>query len=368
MRFVMLLACALVFCVSSVADAQSVQTSQGRIKVDAVVEDLENPWGFAFLPGGALLITERAGRLWYVSEEGIKAPLTGVPKAHVQGQGGLLDVIVARDFERSREVFMSLAVSQARGAGTAVYRGVLSKDGAQLNKVTKIFEMAAGSQGGRHFGSRIVEARDGTLFVTIGERGDRPLAQDLSRHEGSVVRIARSGGAPSDNPFRQQTGALPEIWSYGHRNPQGAALDEEGRLWVVEHGAKGGDEINLIRKGANFGWPVISYGRHYSGAKIGEGSAKEGLEQPAFYWDPSIAPSGMMIYSGKLWPAWRGHFFVGSLKFDYISRLSGSPLQEVEKIRGASTGRVRDVREGPNGGIWFLSVERGTLFRMMPAK
>ena len=192
--------------------------------------------------------------------------------------------------------------------------------------------MRPGSSGGRHFGSRLVEAPDGALFVTVGERGDRPSAQDLSRENGSVLRIARDGSVPPGNPFAARADARPEIWSYGHRNPQGAALDLSGQLWVVEHGARGGDEINRITPGANYGWPVISYGTHYSGAKIGEGTSTPGMEQPAYYWDPSIAPSGMMIYSGALWPDWRGDIFVGSLKFDHIAQLSGDPLREVRQI------------------------------------
>lgn len=226
--------------------------------------------------------------------------------------------------------------------------------------------MTPGSGGGAHFGSRVVEGTDGTLFVTVGDRGDRPSAQDLTRHNGSVVRVNVDGSVPGDNPFVGQSGAEPEIWSYGHRNPQGAALDLDGNLVTVEHGAKGGDEINRITRGANYGWPVISYGVHYSGAKIGEGSAKEGMEQPAFYWDPSMAPSGMMIYSGKLWPEWTGDIFVGSLKFDYISVLDGAPLAEQSQIKGDETLRVRDIREAPDGSIWFISAGNGAIYRMTP--
>ncbi len=360
-------ACLIALTVAPQLSAQSLKSSQGRLSVEAVVEDLKKPWAFAFLTDGGLLITERGGRLLHVNKDRKRLEVRGVPKAHVQGQGGLLDVIVGRDFAQSREVFLTLSVRQNRGSGTAVFRGVLSPDGSRLTSVSKIFEMAEGSSGGRHFGSRIVEALDGSLFVTIGERGDRPAAQDNSRHEGSVVRISKTGKALTDNPFSAQDGAQPEIWSFGHRNPQGAAVDVQGRLWVVEHGAKGGDEVNLVRKGANYGWPVISYGEHYSGAKIGEGTSRHGMEQPEFYWDPSIAPSGMMFYSGKLWPEWRGNIFVGSLKFDYVSRLTGKPLREVEKIRGSGTKRVRDVREGPAGAIWFLSEDKGTLYRMAPA-
>ena len=185
-------------------------------------------------------------------------------------------------------------------------------------------------------------------------------------HNGSVVRINRDGSVPADNPFVGTAGARPEIWSYGHRNPQGATLGPDGRLWLNEHGARGGDEVNVIRKGANYGWPVIAYGRHYSGLKIGEGTAKPGMEQPETFWDPSIAPSGMMIYSGKLWPEWAGDIFVGSLKFDYISRLEGNPLREVERISGPETTRVRDVREAPDGSIWFLSVGERAVYRLTP--
>ncbi|MDD9920811.1 MAG: PQQ-dependent sugar dehydrogenase, partial [Boseongicola sp.] len=226
--------------------------------------------------------------------------------------------------------------------------------------------LTPGSNTNRHFGSRLVEARDGTLFLTIGDRGERPSAQDLSNENGTVIRIGRDGRIPADNPFVGQTGAKPAIWSFGHRNPQGATLDLNGNLVVVEHGARGGDEINRVRKGANYGWPVIAYGEHYSGGKIGEGTAKTGMEQPDFYWDPSMAPSGMMIYSGKLWPEWRGDIFVGSLKFDYIARLEGNQLEEVEQIQTDETLRVRDVREAADGSIWFLSVGNEALYRMTP--
>lgn len=245
-------------------------------------------------------------------------------------------------------------------------RGILAEGATQLTEVRDLFVMTAGSSGGNHFGSRIVEGADGTLFMTIGERGDAPLAQDLSRHNGSVIRINRDGSVPADNPFVGQTGARPEIYSYGHRNPQGAALDAQGNLWVDEHGARGGDEINRIKRGANYGWPVISYGTHYSGAKIGEGTAKEGMEQPEFYWDPSIAPSGMAIYSGKARDEWSGDFLIGSLKFDMISRVDADTMQEVERIQTAETLRVRDVVEGPDGAIYFLSEIKGTLYRLDP--
>ncbi len=286
--------------------------SHSTVEVAPVVERLNGPWAFAFLPDGELLITEKRGKLLHVNASGKRRTVQGLPAIHVQGQGGLLDVIVAKDFVQSRTVFLSFVSKQKGGAGTAVARARLSEDGKRLTQLTRIFEMAPGSSGGRHFGSRLVQADDGALYVTLGERGDRPAAQDLARHEGSIVRIDPDGSVLSDNPFFSTSGAQKEIWSYGHRNPQGLARDLSGSLWAVEHGAKGGDELNLIRKGANYGWPIISYGRHYSGLKIGEGTAKSGMQQPMYYWDPSIAPSGLMIYSGKLWPKWKGHFLLAA--------------------------------------------------------
>lgn len=346
--------------------AAALETSAGDVAVTAVVTGLNAPWAVGFLPDGGILITEREGRLWHRTAGGDMIEVSGVPAVAAAGQGGLLDVLVPDDFATSRELFFSAAVSQRRGEGTALIRARLTDDGRSLSDVETIFELEPGSSGGRHFGSRIVEGRDGFLYMTIGDRGDRPSAQDLGNENGTVVRVARDGSVPSDNPFVGQAGIQPEIWSYGHRNPQGAALDLNGNLWVVEHGARGGDEVNAVQRGANFGWPVIAYGRHYSGFAIGEGTEKDGMEQPAFYWDPSMAPSGMMIYSGALWPEWEGDMFIGSLKFDYIARLDGDTVQEVEQITGSETSRVRDVREAPDGSIWFLSVGDGALYRMAP--
>lgn len=354
---------ALIVWVVCAAPVWALSSSQGDLKMEVVTDRLEEPWAFGFLPGGAVLITERDGRLLHVSG-GTRREISGVPDVYAKGQGGLLDVLVPRDFAQTRELYFTYAKPQRRRAGTAVARAVLSEDATQLTDWQVIFELERGSKGGRHFGSRLVEGRDGFLYATIGDRGDRPSAQDLSVENGSVIRIARDGRVPSDNPFVDVAGAQPEIWSFGHRNPQGATLDLRGNLWVVEHGASGGDEVNPVRKGANYGWPVISYGTHYSGDKIGEGTSRPGMEQPAYYWDPSIAPSGYMIYSGKLWPAWKGDHFVGSLKDDYIARLSGAPLREVEALEADQTWRVRDIREAPDGSIWFLSVGEGALYRL----
>jgi glucose/arabinose dehydrogenase len=345
--------------------AQSLQTSAGSVRLDTMVTGLDTPWAIGILPDGSFLVTERDGRLLRVTD-GTVQEVTGTPRVAARGQGGLLDVTVARDFASSREIFLTYSKPQRGGAGTALAVARLSDTGRRLENLREIFAAAPGFSGGRHFGSRVVEAPDGTLFLTIGDRGDRPSAQDRSNHNGSVIRVARDGSVPPDNPFVGQAGIQPEIWSYGHRNPQGAGLDLQGNLITAEHGARGGDEVNRVKKGANFGWPVISYGVHYSGGQIGEGTARADMEQPEFYWDPSMAPSGLMVYSGKLWPDWRGDIFVGSLKFSYISRLDGNPLREVEQIEGSQTARVRDIVEAPDGSIWFLSVGEGAVYRMTP--
>lgn len=346
--------------------AQCAAQAQVSYLIEPVLTGLDTPWAVAPLPGGGVLVTQRGGELIHqMGDRRIR--VAGVPKVAGRGQGGLLDITLARDFTISRRLFLTYAKPQGlRGSGTAVAAARLSADGTRLDGVKDLFVMKKGSSGGRHFGSRVVEASDGSLFLTIGDRGDRPSAQDLTLHNGSVIRINADGSVPTDNPFVGRGDALPEIWSYGHRNPQGAALDLAGNLWVTEHGARGGDEVNAVRGGANYGWPVISYGRHYSGAKIGEGTAKAGMEQPAYYWDPSIAPSGLMIYSGAQFPAWRGHFFVGSLKFDHIAVLAGDPLKEVTKIKTDETLRVRDIVEGPDGAIWLISVGQGSVYRIVP--
>jgi len=343
--------------------AQAMDSSAGPLEVTPIATGLDSPWAVDTLPNGAILITERSGRL-LVMHDGQAREVSGVGRIAARGQGGLLDILVPRDFAKTRELLFTFSKPQQGGAGTALARATLSDDLSRLTDWRVLWELTPGSSGGRHFGSRLVEAPDGTLFLTVGDRGDRPSAQDLGCENGSVLRLNRDGCVPADNPFTNTQGAQPEIWSYGHRNPQGAALGPDGALYTVEHGARGGDEVNRITKGANYGWPVISYGRHYSGAKIGEGTAKEGMQQPIHYWDPSIAPSGMMFHTGKALPAWRGDAFVGSLKFDHISRLSGNPLREVERLQSPETLRVRDVIQGPDGAIWFLSEGQGALYRI----
>ncbi|MGV6847816.1 MAG: PQQ-dependent sugar dehydrogenase [Marinibacterium sp.] len=362
--------CAVLFMFLMVAPiagmAQSLTTSAGRVEVRTMVDGLSEPWAVGILPDGSFLVTERGGTLLYVVN-GKARKVTGAPRVRAQGQGGLLDVTLARDFARTRTVFLSYSKAQpGGGAGTALAVARLSPNGSRLTHLRTIYEAPDGGTTGRHFGSRVVEALDGTLFLTIGDRGKPENAQDRSLAHGSIIRVNRDGTVPADNPFVGQPGIRPEIWSFGHRNPQGAGLDALGRLWTSEHGARGGDEVNLIQKGANYGWPVISYGVNYDGTKIGEGTAKPGMQQPKFYWDPSIAPSGLLVYSGKLWADWRGDIFVGSLKFDYISRLDWAPPREREKIKGPMTDRVRDIVEAPDGSIWFISVGRGAIYAMHP--
>ncbi len=350
---------------AKVAGATTLETSVGPVEITRMAAGLDEPWGLAFLPEGGFLVTERDGRLNLYGPQG-GTPLAlvdGLPDVAVIGQGGLMDILVPRDFRQSREILLSYATTQdGGGVGTALGVGRLSEDGTRLDGFRMLFQMEPGSSGGRHFGSRMVEAPDGTIYLTIGDRGTGMSAQDMSRHEGSVVRLTRDGAPAAGAPLG--AGALPELVSKGHRNPQGAALDAEGRLWVVEHGAQGGDELNRVEAGRNYGWPLISFGKDYDDSPIGTGTAAPGLEQPAHFWDPSIAPSGLMIHSGQMFPDWKGDIFTGSLKFDYIARLDPDRNYAEERIEASVTGRVRDVREGPDGAIWFLSVTEGAVFRI----
>jgi glucose/arabinose dehydrogenase len=342
--------------------AAEIATSVGTLSVQPVANGLEEPWGLAFLPDGRFLVTERDGRLMiFTADGGSGVPLQGVPDVFASGQGGLLDVMVPRDFATTREVFLSYA--QPSGLGlrgtTALGRGRLSDDSTRLEDFTTIFADPRPSSAGRHFGSRIVEAVDGSIFLTIGDRGAGDLAQDPGRANGKVIHLTRDGQA-----ITAVEGAMAGVHSLGHRNAQGAALDGQGQLWVVEHGAKGGDEVNRVKAGANYGWPVISYGVNYNNSPIGIGTEADGMEQPVHYWDPSIAPSGLMIYSGRMFPEWAGDFFVGSLKFGHIARLDPEGGWAEEVMQNENTGRVRDVREAPDGSIWFLSVLDGAVYRL----
>ena len=349
--------------------AQEFRTSAGTVRLTTVAGGLEHPWSLAFLPDGRMLVTERPGRLRIVHSGGqVDAPLAGVPQVQAAGQGGLLDVVLDPAFAQNRTIYLSYAEPREGGAGTAVARARLS-EGA-LEDVRVIFRQRPKLGGGVHFGSRLVFARDGLLFVTLGERGDRDRAQSLADHMGTVVRIASDGSVPAQNPFVGRSGALPEIWSYGHRNVQGAALHPEtGRLWTVEHGPRGGDELNIPQAGRNYGWPVIGYGRHYSGARIGEGPRKAGLEQPVHYWDPSIATSGLAFYTGNAMPAWQGSLFVGGLAGRLVSRLEldGERVVREERLFEDFGRRIRDVRKGPDGKLYLLTDEAdGEVIRVDP--
>ena len=346
------------------------RTSAGPVRAVTVASGLSHPWALAFLPDGRMLVTERGGAMRIVSADGtVGAPLTGLPRIHADGQGGLLDVVLDPDFATTRVIWFSYSEPGEGGSGTAVARARLGDAG--LDSVRVVFQQLPKVGSGAHFGSRLAFSPDGHLFVTLGDRRRGDPAQDLTGHIGKVVRLMRDGTVPADNPFAGRSDARPEIWSYGHRNVQGAAIHPvTGQLWTVEHGAMGGDEVNTPAAGRNYGWPVISYGRDYSGAKIGVGTSKEGMEQPVHYWDPSIAPSGMAFYTGDRYGDWKGSLFVGSLKFGMISRLEldGARVKREERILEGFNQRVRDIRQGPDGYLYFLTDEgNGRLLRLEPA-
>ena len=351
------LLCLLLTSMAGIAAAQEVRTERAALRVVTMAQGLDHPWGLAFLPDGRLLVTERAGRMRIIERDGkLGTPLANVPSVVAQGQGGLLDVLLDRQFATNRTLYVSYSEPGEGGAGTSVARARLGAAG--LEDLRVIFRQSPKVRGGLHFGSRIVQARDGNLFVTLGERYQRDRAQELGNHLGKLVRIRPDGQVPPDNPFVGRAGALPEIWSYGHRNVQGAALHPgTGDLWTVEHGAQGGDEVNRPQAGRNHGWPVITYGRDYSGASIGEGTAKAGMEQPLHYWDPSIAPSGLAFYDSDVIPGWKGSLLVGSLKFRLLSRLEidGTRIVREERLLQGLNERLRDVRVGPDGLVYLLT-------------
>lgn len=337
------------------------RTSAGTVTATEVAGGLANPWGMAFLPNGALLVTERQGALRLLKDGKLSGPLKGVPDVVAAGQGGLLDVAIAKDFAESGTIFLSFSEAGRGGAGTAIARARLVQDGASahLEDVRVIFSMERKTRAGQHFGSRIVVAPDGSLFFTIGDRGDGERAQDWNDEAGAVLHINPDGTPAKGNV--PPSGGKPVLWSKGHRNPQGATWDPVSQsLWTIEHGARGGDELNNPKAGLNYGWPVISYGRHYSGLKIGQGTEAEGYEQPAFYWDPSIAPSGLAVYDGAMFPEWKGDFLAGALKFQLltrIDRLEDGSLGKEERLFTDAFGRIRDVEVAPDGSIWLLTDE-----------
>ncbi len=362
-----------IIAVSKMAWAQALAARvPGVADVVTFASGLEHPWGLAFLPDGRALVTERPGRLRLVGRDGKpSAALVGVPDVVARGQGGLLDVAVDPNFAENRFIYLSFSEGGPGGAGTAVMRAILGPRGLEEGRV--IFRQVPKVNGTAHFGSRLVFARDGTLFVTLGDRYSyRDSAQDVTTHLGKIVRIRRDGAAPTDNPFLIRSDAKPEIWSYGHRNVQGAALHPgTGQLWTIEHGAQGGDELNHPQGGKNYGWPIITYGVDYSGAKIGIGTKAPGMEQPVHYWDPSIAPSGLLFYTGTAYPGWQGSVFTGSLKFGALVRLvlQGDAVTHEERLLQDLGERIRDVRQGPDGLIYLLTDSpEGRVLRLNPLR
>jgi glucose/arabinose dehydrogenase len=347
-------------------------TEKADIVVESVARGLNRPWGLAFLPDGRMLVTEKPGRLRIVTPDGkLSQPLTGVPTVSAGGQGGLLDVALDPNFADNRLIYFTYAEQRGDGNATTAARARLNDAGTGLENLAIIFRQEPTYSGNNHFGSRLAFAPDGTLFITTGERFNlRDKAQDLSTDLGKVIRVRPDGTVPPDNPFVGRSDARPEIWSYGHRNIQAAAINPTSReLWTVEHGARGGDEVNIPRKGLNYGWPIISYGVNYDGSKIGIGTKKDGMEQPIFYWDPSIAPSGMAFYTGDKFPAWRGSLFVGALAGQHLNRLeiSGDRVAKEERLLSGLRSRIRDVRQGPDGFLYLLTdQEEGRILRVRP--
>ena len=361
----LLLAAAFAACSLPLASAQD-------LRAQALATGLEHAWALAFLPEGRFLVTERVGRMRVIEADGtLGAPLAGVPEVVARGQGGLLDVVLDSDFARNRSLYFCFSEPGPGGNSTALARARLATDRSRLEAVQVIFRQQPKVSSNLHFGCRIVEDRNGMLFLTLGERYQRMQdAQKLDNHHGKVVRLNKDGSAAPGNPFAGRADALPEIWSYGHRNSQGATLAPDGTLWLHEHGPQGGDEINLPQPGRNYGWPVITYGENYGGGKIGDGAtARAGMEQPLHYWVPSIAPSGMaFLTSDRYGTGMKGNLFVGSLKFGYLARLelvAGRVVREHKLLAGGE--RIRDVRQGPDGLLYVLTDSaKGRLLRLLP--
>jgi glucose/arabinose dehydrogenase len=352
----------------------SFASSAGRLEVQTIATGLVNPWSLAFLPDRRMLVTERPGRMRLVTAGGqLSPPLKGVPEVRASGQGGLLDVILDRSFAQNGSIYFCFSERGDGGGRTAVARAKLDDGNGRLDDVKIIFRQDGPLSSGNHYGCRIVQASDGNLFVALGEHfAYRDDAQNLGNHLGKLVRIAPDGSAPKDNPFVGRTDARPEIWSYGHRNAQGLAVNPAtGELWETEHGPRGGDEVNIIGKGKNYGWPVIGYGIDYSGAKIHDSTARSGMEQPIKTWVPSIAPSGMAFYTATLFPKWSGSLFTGALAGRMLVRLSldGDTVTGEERLLQNLNERIRDVRQGPDGALWLLTdSSAGRILRVSPAK
>ncbi|NDK57428.1 PQQ-dependent sugar dehydrogenase [Pontibacter fetidus] len=349
-------------------------TSKAAFDVVVLAKNLEKPWAVEPLPNGDLLVTEKPGRLRIITAAGqVGQPITGVPKVDARGQGGLLDVALSPDFATDRTIFWSFSEPRGNGNATSVARGVLSKDNKSLAQVKVIFQAKPAYNGTMHYGSRLAFGPDGMLYVTLGERSDleiRPQAQQMNSHMGKLIRITPDGKPAPDNPFLNQQGALPEIFTVGHRNVQAAAFDTDGKLWTVEMGPQGGDELNLIEKGKNYGWPLVTFGEEYSGKPVPNAvTTKEGYVDPVYYWDPVIAPSGAQFYTGNAFPAWKGNLFVGGMKDQQLVRLqieNGRVTGEEHLLKDRGQ-RVRDVRQGPDGALYIVTdQENGELWKIAP--
>jgi glucose/arabinose dehydrogenase len=366
-RTLLALLCSLPLAVA----AQTYRSDEHFFRIVKVVEGLEQPWSLAFLPDGRMLVTEKAGRLRLVVQGKLDPkPIDGLPQVTVHGQGGLHDVALHPDFSKNSLVYLAYAARGNDGVGTELARGRLV--GHRLEDVQVLFRQTPKGRAGQHFGGRIVFDRAGYLYLTLGDRGERERAQRPDDHAGSVIRLHDDGRVPKDNPFTGRQGWKPEKFTVGNRNMQGAALHPQtGRLWTHEHGPQGGDEINVIRAGVNYGWPIITYGVNYGiGTKIGEGTHKEGMAQPLYYWVPSIAPSGMAFYTGDKFPRWKGDLFVGALRDQTLVRLrlDGEKVLKEERLLKGVLGRIRDVRSGPDGLLYVLTDEsNGVLARLEPS-
>ena len=365
------LACSSLAAPSAVAQDKLYLSQRAAFRLNTIAGGLVHPWAMAFLPGGDILVTERPGRLRVVRAGKLqRRPVAGLPKVAAQGQGGLMDVILHPRFAENRLIYLSYTARGAGGIGTHVARARLS--GGKLTGLRVIFAALPRNSGGRHFGSRMVFGPDGLLYITSGDRGESADAQSLATHTGKVVRITDSGAVPRDNPFAGRAGARAEIFTTGHRNPQGIARHPAtGRIWAVEHGPMGGDEINILAPGANYGWPAITYGRSYAGFSIGEGTHKPGMAQPIKYWVPSIAPSGLAFYTGARFPGWTGSLFVGALVLKHLNRLTlaGDRVVGEERLLSDWGRRIRDVRDGPDGYLYILTDENpGALVRLEPVR
>lgn len=359
-------------CTMTGGDGRLVRAADKIYRVVTITEGLQNPWGVAFLPDNQLLVTERPGRLRRVDASGnLGQPLSGLPDIAAIGQGGLLDVVLHPEYASNSYIYISYAAEIDGGFGTRVARARLSGD--ELQDLQVIFKAEPGFQGGRHFGSRLLFDNDGYLFVTLGDRGHRANGQDLSTHAGSILRLNDDGSVPDDNPFTGQAGVRPEIWSYGHRNPQGMTIDRSsGRIWTHEHGPRGGDELNLIVAAANYGWPDISFGAEYgSGKAVGDGTERDDITSPLWYWVPSIAPSGLAYVDNETYAGWSNSLLVGALKFQLLTRLplnsTGDAIDEELRFLEGELGRIRDVRVGDDGLVYLLTdAKNGGIYRLEP--